>query len=209
LTNNIAVQGANGRDQAAAFGASSWIHFYFIWNGTTLATLSSLTAPPTGPTLPSGYTHWAYATTIRYNATPALVSSYVRGSWVLTRALTVLVAASGPGTIPETVVDVSAAVPPNASAYHLVATMYMNADATAGGSTATAFNLRLRLVTGVDYALIRSACNNNVYSGGGAGVIVPNVGQAFRYMLDTDLTATVNNKNVRIDCLGYRVPTGD
>jgi hypothetical protein len=203
LTNNLVVQGANGRDQAAAFGASTWIHFYFIWDGTTLATLSSATAPPTGPTLPSGYTHWAYATTVRYNVTPVLVRSYVRGSWVLTQSLTGLVAVGGAGTIPETVVDASAAVPPNASAYHVVVTMYLKPSGITG------FNLRLRIVTGVEYALIRGAADTNIYGGSGAGVILPNVGQAFRYLLDVDQAVTVTDKNVRIDCLGYRVPNGD
>src|SRR5882724_7227456 len=59
LTNDTGVAGvtANGRDQAGAFSASSWIHFYFIVkaDGTGLATLSSAVAPPTGPTLPATY----------------------------------------------------------------------------------------------------------------------------------------------------------
>ena len=45
ITNNVSAAGAvaNGRDQSGAFSAGSWIHFYFIWNGTTLATVSSAT----------------------------------------------------------------------------------------------------------------------------------------------------------------------
>lgn len=54
----------NRRDQAIKFAlATDDIHFYFIWNGSTLATISSLSGPNVGPTLPAGYTHWAYATT--------------------------------------------------------------------------------------------------------------------------------------------------
>jgi hypothetical protein len=55
---------ANGRDQFEAFPSSSMVHLYFIWNGSTLSTICSLTGPNLGPTLPSGYTHWAYASTV-------------------------------------------------------------------------------------------------------------------------------------------------
>jgi hypothetical protein len=86
LTNNILTAGpaAGGRDQAGAFSASSWIHFYWIWNGTTLSTISSLSAPTgaAGPTMPATYTHWAYAGAIRLDASNALISTYVLGSWV-------------------------------------------------------------------------------------------------------------------------------
>jgi hypothetical protein len=202
LTNNIAIQGANGRDQAAAFAASSWIHVYFIWNGSTLATVSSLTAPPTGPTLPSGYTHWAYATTIRYNATPVLVRSFVRGGWVFTQALTNLVLAGGVGTVAETAVDASAAVPPTATVYALVATVYVQP------SFVTAIFFRLRLAPGIDFAVFRGAAQANNYDSVGGFVILPNVGASFLYALDL-ATGAINDRNTRIDCVGYRVPNGD
>jgi hypothetical protein len=46
ITNNVGLAGpvVNGRDQSLGFSASSWVHFYWIWNGTTLATLSSASA---------------------------------------------------------------------------------------------------------------------------------------------------------------------
>lgn len=71
LTNDIGVAGpaANGRDQVGAFGTTAEVHFYFIWNGSAVATVSSLSPPPTGPTLPTGYTHWAYALSVRLNGT--------------------------------------------------------------------------------------------------------------------------------------------
>lgn len=64
---NIAVAGANGRDQPTALGANVWVHFYWIWNPTTqtLASIASLTAPPGGPNLPSGFTHWCYIGAVR------------------------------------------------------------------------------------------------------------------------------------------------
>lgn len=69
LTLDATVSGpiANGRDQAGAF-SNQWVNIYYIWNGTTLSVIGSLANPPTGPTLPSGYTHFAYATTIYYTS---------------------------------------------------------------------------------------------------------------------------------------------
>jgi len=59
---------ANGRDQAAAF-ASTDVHFYAISTGTfstAIAGVCSSNAPPTGPTLPSNYTYWAYLCSAKY-----------------------------------------------------------------------------------------------------------------------------------------------
>lgn len=58
----------NGRDQAAAF-ASTTVHFYAITTGlgsTAPQGLVSSNASPTPPTLPSGYTHWAYLGSANY-----------------------------------------------------------------------------------------------------------------------------------------------
>jgi len=79
LTVDALVAGpiTNGRDQSAVFAPTVWLHIYYIYNGTTLALTVSTTAPPTGPALPSGYTQWAYATTIRWDAgdfEPVIVS---------------------------------------------------------------------------------------------------------------------------------------
>lgn len=73
---------ASGRDQAGAFPANSWVNLFFIWNGTTLATIASLAAPTAGPTLPASYTHWCYATTIRWNASSNIIPVLVNGSKV-------------------------------------------------------------------------------------------------------------------------------
>jgi len=133
LTNNISTAGpaANGRDQAGAFSAESWLHFYFIWNGTTLATISSTTAPPTGPTLPTGYTHWAYAGAIRLNGSSALIRTRMRGArcWYVNVFLDGGLLDASPVT--ATQYDLSALVPPNAPRYTLLFRIYSIADAGA------------------------------------------------------------------------------
>jgi len=81
VTNDIGLTGpaANGRDQAAAFGSAANVHFYFIWNGATVATLSSLAAPSVGPTLPTGYTHWAYALSVVLGGASSMPSIHAFG----------------------------------------------------------------------------------------------------------------------------------
>jgi hypothetical protein len=116
LTCDLGLAGpaANGRDQSGAFTANSWIHLYFIWNGTTLATLASTTAPTsfTGSTLPSGYTHWCYATSIRWNGSSNIVAGMVRGKAFFYRS-PVSVLTAGAATA-LTSVSCATAVPPNA-----------------------------------------------------------------------------------------------
>jgi hypothetical protein len=84
ITNDLGLAGvtANGRDQAGAFTADSFVYLYWIWNGSALATISSLVAPPTGPTLPTGYTHWAFATVVRWNGSSNIVPTWTKGSSV-------------------------------------------------------------------------------------------------------------------------------
>lgn len=83
IINNILTTAANGRDQAGAFTASNWIHLYFVGNDTvtssTLATRTSLVAPPTGPTLPTSETRWAYAGALRLNGSTQLLPARFRG----------------------------------------------------------------------------------------------------------------------------------
>jgi hypothetical protein len=208
LTNNIAVQGANGRDQAAAFGASSWIHFYFIWNGTTLATLSSLSAPPTGPTLPSGYTHWGYAIPIRYNATPVLVRSYARGAWVHYQSPPTVLS-NGTATT-ETAVSVSTVVPPNALAYSISQGGSIGARIV-GDSSGTAIGLAvIRITSGNNWGYVVTF-NDNVALGNGinkaaATMILPNIGQQFIYLWGISNGTLADGLSLQVD--SYKVPNG-
>ncbi len=60
---------AGGRDQVGAF-ASTDIHFYAITTGGTSTNargICSSTPPPTGPTLPAGYSAWAYLCSVKYD----------------------------------------------------------------------------------------------------------------------------------------------
>ena len=116
VTNSTTTAGpaVNGRDQVGAFPNSSWIHFYWIWNGTTLATLSSLSS--TTPTLPSGYTHFAYMAAIYKDSGGNFLTMRQRGSWMhyKTRKLITNINAAPIGNIYYIGV-----VPPNASVFQM------------------------------------------------------------------------------------------
>lgn len=114
----LAGPAANGRDQAGAFAINSWIYLYFIWNGTTLATLASTTAPAsfTGATLPTGYTHWAFATALRWNAVSNIIPAFTQGSKVfydITDSGVNRVLSAGVATV-MTTVSCGSLIPPNA-----------------------------------------------------------------------------------------------
>lgn len=129
--------GANGRDQAGAFAVSRWIYIYYIWNGTTLASLASLAAPSVGPTLPAGYTHYCFATSCRWNASSNIVRQRSQGCTVwyeLDEAGSVLSAGAATSF---TAVDLTSFVPPIA----ILATLegYFSAVHNGAGSAINAF----------------------------------------------------------------------
>lgn len=204
LTNNISTAGpaANGRDQAGAFTADTFVHFYWQWNGTTLATTSSATAPPTGPTLTTGYTHWAYAGAVYFTG-GALRRVYVRGSWVSHAVMQNAI--NGATATVETAVSVSTIVPSNALNYKMSGRL--SATATAGGSIN--IDIDLRVLSGSQFA--RPFSNHST----GASFIhilsvgeytLPNVSQQF-YYLATSVTGTFGG--LTLDVTEYQVPNGD
>lgn len=132
VTNDVGLVGpaANGRDQIGAFTSGSWVHFYWIWNGTTLATVSSATAPSTGPTLPAGYTHWAYAGANYYDTDPKLVRMHWRGAVMLYDAAITVVGAANPAANAEQSVSVANQVPPNALRFLLDSSAFYQDNGT-------------------------------------------------------------------------------
>jgi len=192
LTNDVTVAtAANGRDQAGAFTASTFVHFYFIWNGTTLATLSSATAPPTGPTLPATYTHWAYAGAVFFGAGSTLTSVSLRGSWVEYQARQIL--ATSFSSTSETTLNVSTCVSANASRFEV------------GGFVSHANNntqLMLRYLTTKDYRPITGI--NTLGASCPIIATLPNVSQQFF----AQWSGAVSNTGT-IDIVAYQVPNGD
>lgn len=204
LTNNVALAGPdpNERDQAAAFSASSWIHFYWIWNGTTLATLSSATAPPTGPSMPTGYTHWAYAGAVRFNGSSVLVTTYIKGNTAFYQVQQA--ALSGGTATVETAVDISAFVPPNATS--VIANVVTGVTTGANGTGNP--GVRFRVFTGVNYSSlfgVKNAAADETRND--ANIITPNVAQNL-YYLNVEVGDGTDTTEATINILGYGLPNG-
>ena len=196
VTNNVLTAGpaANGRDQAGAFTAASFIHFWWIWNGTTLATLSSASA--TAPTLPSGYTHRAYIGAVYFNGSSQLVTTRIRGATVFYAARQSALNAGTANT--ETTVSLSALMPSNALGVLLSAQLFVPASVN---NNATA---DLRFVSGNVFHQLQAfavAGTTNGYDT--AQVTGPNVSQQVFYINSSTSAQTSIWVN------GYTVPNGD
>jgi hypothetical protein len=191
ITNNVGLAGpiANGRDQSLGFSASSWVHFYWIWNGTTLATLSSATPPPSGPTLPTGYTYWAYAGAVYLNSASQLVKTFIQGS----RAYIARVNAydGSPAAGVEVPLTLSSMVPPNAIGIELSWNARFPATTNSG--------ITFRFLSGVDHIEFRTVDASADRSAG--AVTLPNVNQQVIFMKDS-------SNNTVIDVAGYVLPNG-
>lgn len=200
VTNDVTLAGptVNGRDQAAVFASASWVHFYFIWNGATLATISSPNAPPTGPAaLPTGYTYWAYATSVRYDATPLLLRTYTRGAEAFYATELALLTA-GVATS-ETLQSLANYVPPNALTARLGLRLRLTATGTVNDTGV------LRLLTGGSASFTIRASGQNSGDNETAQIVIPNLSQTFYYLV----TATGSAPELSIWVNSYRVPNGD
>jgi hypothetical protein len=207
ITNNISTAGpaANGRDQAGAFSNSSWVHFYWIWNGTTLATISSATAPPTGPTLPSGYTHWAYAGADYLDSGGALKKVRIKGSMVFYEIFARLLNSTSVGTT-EANLDMSASIPPNA----LSSLININAGIATNTSGGAGSIAEIRVVTGLSFIItVVHASTASLTIKNSTGGFVPNIGQNLIYLFTSDINPTnIAQRQLAIDVCGFTIPNG-
>lgn len=201
VSNDTSVSGptANGRDQSGAFSDNSWVHFYFIWNGSTLATISSVNAPSSGPVLPTGYTHWCYIGAIRKST--FIVNTYIRGNrFFLEGPIQVL---TGGTATSSTSVSVSAAVPPNAYEYDLEVIGDLR-DSAIG----TQSNILISFVSGGTNVQIITlstlVADNTKPVKGNNTTIIPNISQTFYYTW----SAAVGTRSANIYVASYIMPNG-
>jgi hypothetical protein len=203
ITNNILTAGpiANGRDQVGAFSNSSWIHFHFIYNGTTLATISSTSA--TAPTLPAGYSYAAYAHAVYLGSGGLLTKGFIRGSWFQYE--------TSPGAVNNgnstglTSIPVTTMVPPNALQFEL---WCPNLALTALASGA--YNLQCNIVisgtaVAVQFGMQGTGAANGVTGVSGAVKRLQNINQNFAYQL---VVGAGVGYIVTLGVSGYSVPNG-
>jgi len=198
---------ANGRDQAAAFGNNVFFHLYAITgSGQPAALLASLAAPPTGPTLPTNYTAWAYLGTFLTDGSGNLLSMYVRGNTVYYQQNQTLLNAGSATT--STNIPIASFVPSTATQYELFyATLWT--PGTTGGD----MGVYIALVSGTLNAStaffnIRVAAISNANAGGTSGWIeLPYISGGPYYKWDLGTTNTTGQA-LYLQVQGYRVPNG-
>lgn len=164
----------NGRDQAGAFGANSWLYFYFILDpiADTIASLVSATPPEAfdGSSLPGAYTYWAFAFSARFDAGSLLKRQVAQGNEVVYGGLEQVL--NNGAAVVETAVSVASSVPDNAD----TVTYNAVAERSAAGSNASA---KLRHLTGIDFMTIDTRAAEPL---GRATVTMPARGQNLYYL---------------------------
>lgn len=198
VTTNLLTAGpaVNGRDQAAAFPASSWIHFYLISNGSAVASIASLAAPPTGPAMPAGYTMWAYVGAVRFGSGSALSDVRVCGNAVFYRVPTVVLTGTATTNTPFSTANL---VPPNALEW---APMVENLALSASGAGAYALTL---FIDSYQVGLSGTGNASAAYSVSGGLAWLPNNSQAAQYRLNL---MSGSGPTTTISVYGYRLANG-
>lgn len=194
----------NGRDQAAAFGNNTFFHLYAIGGGgQTPGTLTSLTAPLTGPTLPASYTSWAYLGTFLTDGSGNVLPMRLRGNTLYYQANQIVLNA-GTATS-STNVPISTFVPSIATQFEL----FIQTNSTAA-SAASAVFCYIGQVAGALNATTAFFQVKFFAAGGGGGIStwteMPFISGGYYYKLDAVATGATLSTSHQIQ--GYRVPNG-
>lgn len=200
---NVALAGpaANGRDQVAAFGNNSWVHFWYITDGTTLATLASTSA--SAPTLPAGYVGQAYIGAVRFG-TGVLADVDFYGSNTVYNASQIALTNGTATTL--TAVNVAAFVPPNAMKFDVLIRDFVATPNGGTGITDVTQTLAVS-TTGSMFRLgfgsIQSSAGN--VTTGGQLYPLPNFGQQYYYLVASGASNPVSSTH---HISGYKNPNG-
>jgi hypothetical protein len=193
LTCDISTAGpaANGRDQAGAFSANSWVHFW--WIGKTDGTIATVVSTSSSaPTLPSGYTHYAYICAAWLNASTQLLRIYVAGDRVYyANGLTDTLVLSGGSASTETSVSLSTVIPPNAGDFQT--------NVMVLSSVGTSQAVVLRFISGIDGVKLFASAN----AWADASPCLPNRSQTIYY-----ICSAAASLSVYVSIIYYSVPNG-
>lgn len=201
LTADVSVVGANGRDQTAVIAGTASVHLHFIFNPATGVTALLWSASADAPTLPAGFSFFAYATTIRYQGDNAITPMIVRGAKVFyaNDSSATRVLSGGAVTSPPAPVDCSQYVPANATRAILHCELQLS-------SSSTAMFLLSIVVLGMQFAPVQfSIATPDTYMQGAGTVEIPlDSARRFNYAI----TAGAKG-GAYIAVMGYIVPNGD
>lgn len=208
---------ANQRDQASAFGATATIHVYYIWNGTTLATLASIAGGDafnpwtTGPTLPSGYTHYCYLGTTIGDGSGEFVRHHQRGCRIYRGTATAML--SGGSATSFTAINQGTWVPQTAMNFEINVSDF---GGTRSGSGQADFQVQLSIDATNIYANLRGffdglgASNNSRFAG--ASFTLPNydaTGTAVQQFWYRVVNTLGTSCSTTINIGSFTVPNGD
>lgn len=212
---------AGGRDQVAVFGSTD-VHFYAITTGgtsTVAAGIASTRTPELGPTLPAGYTAWAYLASAKYSTgssavfVPAGSKLYVQGARLsydvpINNLVTGTMGYSSTG---EVLVSLSSVIPAPASECQLQ--LYNYRVQTAAAGTSVSGILTLRAETAVDYTYVY-----NAQAATTALALSPPQNGNFAYALRSTQSHRIyyshgfisgTSAGFTMDLLGFSIPNGD
>lgn len=202
LTNNKQSSGANGRDIATPFSANSVVNLFLIWNGSTVATIASTAAPNTGPALPAGYTHWAFADSLIINSasTPEYLPSYTAGNTVFYDTAMRLVNGGGSTTYAD--FSVFGAVPSAALKVNFQVTI---SGATTGPGAVTALVRPKGFASNLTSVSTFATIAQDLAIASPMQLINTN-STLFQYRL---ASPAFSSGGTYVDVLGYTLPNGD
>lgn len=203
LTVNALTAGpvANGRDQAGAFASNTWLYMYYVWNGVTLASIVSAVPPPVGPTLPAGFTHWAYIGAVYWATSFAGVR--IRGCWA-NYVVSPSVVAGGTSTT-VSAVSLTSMVPPNAMEFKLyVPNLGISANSLGAYGVTCSIQVEAGATPWQCGLQGVSAASQPQFIGGSSTTLV-NVSQGINYQLQV---SSGSGPIVTIGLQGYSNPNG-
>lgn len=202
---NVAAAGPiiNGRDQAGAFANSSWVHFYFITNGVTTATIASAAAPTAGgPTLPAGYTASAYIGCVRF-LVGVLANVRLSGAWTMYEDFQPSLV-SGTASV-MTAVNCATLVPPNALKFQVNITDLAITSNGSGAYSCSEILSTLATAAGFQCGIggITTAGANT--SAAGWVATLANIGQQYFYRLQLTSGTGISSNHAIV---AYQDPNG-
>jgi hypothetical protein len=189
---------AGGRDQAAVISATSFVSLFYIYNPTSRVLALIFSSSSTAPTLPDGFTHFCYATTIR--GASALTAMQVIGAraYYSLSSDSMRVLNNG-GATAATAVSCAQYTPPNSLRTILQCMLQMSS------SSIGSYGLGITGI-GNQYVIVVQFVINVVSTSqaGTSQIEIPLDGQSFQYRVSVGASG-----GAYIDVLGYVVANGD
>src|SRR5262245_2292564 len=200
---NLAGPIALGLDQAAAFANNTWVHFYYIVNSSTGAISAIASLNISTPVLPTGFTHFVYATSVYKDGTGSLRLVYCRGSTVAYKVAQTIVSAQANAnfTLP---VSLATFVPPNALMLGM-STVLSGGSVTVAGSDFLDVGVAPSTQT-VPATVIFSGLTSAGISR--SSFVIPNVNQTFYYAITRNSSGGISVVTT-MWITSYTVPNGD